>query len=271
MATVPGDYVLGTHDAEIVRLGLQHRVWRESMLAAWRRAGIRTSWRVVDVGAGPGYATLDLAEQVGPSGEVLAVERSSRFISIINQESRRRGLAQVRALEADLMEVPPPMGYDMTWCRWVASFASSVPRLLQWIRQALKPGGLAVFHEYADYGSWRFAPARPRLTEFVAAVMASWRATGGEPDVAPALIEALREERFRLRSVRPLVFAARPGEPTWEWPAGFVATNAARLRDLGRVSGEWAAEVVDELRAAEADAMSVMVTPLVLEVIAERV
>ncbi len=34
MATVPGDYVLGTHDAEIARLGLQHRVWRESMLAA---------------------------------------------------------------------------------------------------------------------------------------------------------------------------------------------------------------------------------------------
>ncbi len=80
------------------------------MLAAWRRAGIRTSWRVVDVGAGPGYATLDLAEQVGPPGEVLAVERSSRFISIINQESRRRGLAQVRALEADLMEVAPPLG-----------------------------------------------------------------------------------------------------------------------------------------------------------------
>jgi 16S rRNA C967 or C1407 C5-methylase (RsmB/RsmF family) len=108
VTTAGGDYVLGTHDGEIARLGLQQRVWRESMLAAWRRAGVGAGWRVVDVGAGPGYATWDLAELVGASGEVLAVERSERFISVIEGESRRRGLAQVRALKADLMESLPP-------------------------------------------------------------------------------------------------------------------------------------------------------------------
>ena len=35
------DYLLGTHDAEVQRLGLQHRVWRPRVLDAWRRAGIR--------------------------------------------------------------------------------------------------------------------------------------------------------------------------------------------------------------------------------------
>lgn len=270
MTAVRGDYVLGTHDAEVARLGLQHRVWRENMLAAFRRAGIRPGWRVVDVGAGPGYATWDLAELVGASGEVLAVERSGHFISVLDGESRRRRLVQVRAIQADLMEAPPPSGYDMTWCRWVASFAGSVPKLVQWISQALRPGGRAVFHEYADYGSWQFAPARSRLTEFVEEVMASWRAAGGEPNVAAALIEALGREGFRLHSVCPLIFATRPGELTWQWPTGFVATNAPRLQELGRVSKEWVAEVVSELRAAEADPASVMVTPLVLEVIAER-
>ena len=29
-----GDYVLGTHDAELTRLGLQHRAWRESVLGS---------------------------------------------------------------------------------------------------------------------------------------------------------------------------------------------------------------------------------------------
>ena len=270
MSTAGGDYVLGTHDGEVARLGLQHRVWREAMFAAWRRAGIRTGWRVVDVGAGPGYATLDLAELVGASGEVLAVERSERFVSVIERESRRRDLPQVRPLKADLMELSPPEGYDMTWCRWVASFTPSVPRLVEWIRGALRPGGTAVFHEYADYASWRYLPSRPRLTEFVAAIMSSWRSAGGEPDVAPAVIDCLGRSGFRLKSVRPLIFTTRPGELTWEWPAAFIATNPARLQELGLVSPAWVAELQRELRAAEADPMSVMVTPLVLEVIAER-
>lgn len=270
MTTERGDYVLGTHGEEVRRLGLQHRVWRRCARAAWRRAGLRPGWRVVDVGAGPGWATWDLAEAVGPHGAVLAVERAGQFLPVLEAERRRRGLEQVTTRDADLMESAPPGGHDMAWCRWVASFVTSVPTLVRWVHGALRPGGTAVFHEYADYGSWRFAPPRPRLAEFVAAVMESWRAAGGEPDVAPALVGALAREGFRLRSVRPLVFAARPGGRTWQWPASFVETNAERLLGLGRVSPDWAAEVVAELKAAEADPASVMVTPLVLEVIAER-
>jgi SAM-dependent methyltransferase len=240
------------------------------MLAAWRRAGLRPGWRVVDVGAGPGHATWELAEAVGAAGEVLAIERSAQFVAVIEEVRRRRELPQVRALAADLMELAPPAGYDMAWCRWVASFTASVPALVRWIHRALRPGGVAVFHEYADYGTWRWSPPRPRLVAFVDEVMASWRSAGGEPNVAPSLIAALRQEGFRLRSVRPLIFATRPGELTWRWPAGFVGTNAARLQELGRVSEEWAAGVREELEEAEADPMSVMVTPLVLEVIAER-
>ena len=34
------DYVLGTHDEEMARLGLQHEVWRAAVLDCWKRAGI---------------------------------------------------------------------------------------------------------------------------------------------------------------------------------------------------------------------------------------
>jgi hypothetical protein len=34
------DYVLGTHEEELARLGLQHRVWRPVGLDCWQRAGI---------------------------------------------------------------------------------------------------------------------------------------------------------------------------------------------------------------------------------------
>ena len=79
MAT-EGDYLLGTHEEELARLGLQHRVWRAVALDCWQRAGITVGKRVLDVGAGPGYAAIDLAEIVGPTGEVVALERSQNFI-----------------------------------------------------------------------------------------------------------------------------------------------------------------------------------------------
>src|SRR5438128_8977916 len=103
-------YVLGTHDEELVRLGLQHRVWRPVALACWQRAAVTVGKRVLDVGAGPGYATVDLAEIVGPTGEVVAVERSRNFIHAMEAVCRDRSLTNVRIHELDLMQDELPKG-----------------------------------------------------------------------------------------------------------------------------------------------------------------
>src|SRR2546430_16373111 len=84
------DYVLGTHDQELERLGVQHEAWRPVVLDCWKNAGVTSGSRVLDVGAGPGYATVDLAEIVGPSGKVVAVERSTNFVSAIRRTIEKR-------------------------------------------------------------------------------------------------------------------------------------------------------------------------------------
>ena len=119
------DYVLGTHEEELARLGLQHRVWRPVALDCWQQAGITVGKRVLDVGAGPGYAAIDLAEIVGPAGEVVALERSRNFINAFQEMMRTRSLANVRIHEIDLMtDDLPACDYDFAWCRWVVSFVS---------------------------------------------------------------------------------------------------------------------------------------------------
>lgn len=267
------DYVLGTHDEEIARLGLQHRVWRQQVLAAWQRAGIKTGSRVLDVGAGPGFATRDLAEIVGPEGRVAAVERSGRFAAAARARCAGAG-APVEVHELDLMPDPIPVaaaeGYDFAWCRWVASFVASPATLCSRISSALRPGGRVVFHEYLNYGTWSYLPGRPRLREFVQHVMASWRASGGEPDIAGALPALLAAENVQIIEARPLVFAARPNEGFWSWPAAFIEVNLARMQELGRVDAAWAEAARAELRAAGADPASLVITPMVLELIAEK-
>src|SRR5437868_14425596 len=98
------DYVLGTHEEELARLGLQHRVWRSVALDCWQRAGITVGKRVLDVGAGPGYAAIDLAEIVGPSGEVVAFERSQNFIRAMETTCHTRSLANVKIHELDVRQ-----------------------------------------------------------------------------------------------------------------------------------------------------------------------
>lgn len=265
------DYILGTHDAEIERLGLQHRVWRPAMLECWQRAGIAAGARVLDVGAGPGFATLDLAELVGQTGRVVAVERSARFAAAAEARRRHAGLENVQLHELDLMTADlPATGMDFAWCRWVASFVSNPDLLVARIARALRPGGRAIFHEYADYATWRLAPARPRFTEFVQQVMTSWRDAGGEPDIALALPRLLPAHGLQLRETRPLVFCTQPGDFIWEWPASFIEINLARQLALGRVDAAWVEAVRREFREASADPQTRMITPLVLEVIAGK-
>src|ERR1041384_2392030 len=95
-------YVLGTHDVEIDRLALQHRVWRPRALDAWRRAGFTQRQVLMDVGCGPGEATVDLAEITGPNGRVIAIDKSERFLHVLETRKQQRALPHIENYRRDL-------------------------------------------------------------------------------------------------------------------------------------------------------------------------
>jgi SAM-dependent methyltransferase len=265
------DYVLGTHDEEIARLGTQHQVWRPYMLDAWIRAGLTRGSRMVDFGAGPGYATCDAAEIVGRHGHVTAIERSPAFLDHARQEITRREISWVNLVAADLIADDLALtGFDLAWCRWVASFVSEPGMLLRRIADSLRVGAHAVFHEYLDYSTWRVIPASRRLEGFVQSVMSSWRASGGEPNIAASLVSQMGRVGMHVIEVRPLIFSIRPAHFAWAWPASFIASNSHRLVELNRMTREDANALQSEWRAIEQNPDAITITPLVLEIIAEK-
>ena len=265
------DYVLGTHDEELARLGLQHRVWRPVVLDCWRKAGITAGSRVLDVGAGPGYATADLAEIVGPDGEVVALERSDKFVRAMKETCRARSLTNVKIHELDLMTGDLPKGdYDFSWCRWVLSFVSNPALLIEKLSGVLRQRSVAIFHEYGHYETWRFSPPLPSHLRFRQHVIETWRESGGEPDSAPALPALLSQNGFVIRSATPQIFCIRPTDPMWQWPATFIEIYLPRLQEMGRIDQKFADEVRADLASAEKNPNSLMITPLVLEIVAEK-
>jgi SAM-dependent methyltransferase len=265
------DYVLGTHDDEIARLELQHRVWRPRALDAWRRAGFTVGQTLLDVGCGPGNATLDLAEIVGPAGRVAAIDRSRRFLDALEESRRRREIGHIETFELDLDEAElPAIAADGAWSRWVFAFVTRPRDLLARVRAALKPGGVLVMHEYCDYSTWRVAPRSEEMEEFVRIVMKSWRATGGEPDIGLDLPRWLEELGFEIRSLTPIMDVITPSSFVWQWPKAFIDVGLRRLIDLGHITSDQARAVVRAFATREADPRTLMITPAVLEVIAVR-
>ena len=264
-------YVIGTHDAEIERLGLQHRVWRPSVLEFWRLAGLTDSMTVIDAGAGPGYAAADLAEIVGDTGRVLAVERSHRFVSALQARAKAYGIANIAAVESDLLDYAwPTEAADRIWCRWVLAFVSDPAKVLRGMLKALKPGGALMLHEYYDYASWHIAPRSAEFEAYVAKIIASWRASGGEPDIGLALPRLLSNMGLEIELVRPVVFAAHPGDFVWQWPTTFARSNAHVMAENGTIPRAEAERIGTILTQYEADPASLVITPGVLQIVARK-
>lgn len=265
------DYILGTHDAEIARLRLQHAVWRAQVLDCWHRAGIGPGQTVVDIGCGPGFASVDLAETVGSRGRVIGIERSPRFIAQAEALCAARGLDNVSFRQRDVMtDALDVADADAVWCRWLAIFLPDPGLLVRKMADAVRPGGRLVFHEYVHYETYQSAPSSTRLVEFVQQVMASWRESGGEPNVARELPRHLGDAGCRILSSRPISFSASPSDPLWRWPASFIEVNLQRLCELGRVDADWAGAVQADLQTLEQDPNALLITPMVLEIVAEK-
>ena len=265
------DYVLGTHEEELARLGLQHRVWRPVVLDCWQKAGITVGKHVLDLGAGPGYATVDLAEIVGPTGQIVALERSKNFIHAMGETCRARSLANVKIHELDLMtDELPKTDYDFAWCRWVLSFVSDPSSLIRKLSGVMPKRSIAIFHEYGHYETWHFLPRLTNQEKFREHVIETWRESGGEPDGAAGLPGLLSTNDFAIRSATPQIFCVRPNDYMWQWPATFIEIYLPRLMEMGRIDQNFADEVRGDLASAEANPNALMITPLVLEIVAEK-
>ncbi|MFL6595010.1 MAG: hypothetical protein ACJ8HQ_06160, partial [Chthoniobacterales bacterium] len=113
----------------------------------------------------------------------------------------------------------------------------------------------------------------PRLAaqeEFTRKIEESWRASGGDPDVALQLPPLLVDSGFTIKSTKPLIFSLRPTDEAWQWPATFIRSGRARLEELGFADREFATRLEREYAGIESNPNAIVLTPLVLEIIAEK-
>lgn len=98
--------------------------------------------RVLDVAAGAGDQTLDIARRVGPTGHVLATDISAAILEFAIANARQAGLQNVETKVADSENLGlSGAGFDAAICRLGLMFSLDPVKSLQEMRHAIKPGG----------------------------------------------------------------------------------------------------------------------------------
>jgi SAM-dependent methyltransferase len=256
------DYLLGTDASEEARLGFQHQVWASRTTALWDDAGFGLGQAVLDLGCGPGFASVDLARLVGPRGRVLAIDGAPRYLTALERMRDALGLPQIETRHADLNTLElEPESLDGAFARWVLCFLSDPGHAVAAVARALKPGGAFVVLDYYRYGLMALSPRSRALERVAAAVEESWRRAGGSLDVGGDVRKLF--ERHGLDCAPPTggPRAARPGTALWQWPRSFFRTYLPKLVEMGLVTTADAEEFERDFAERERDPGAFFLTP----------
>ncbi len=117
---------------------------RESTDAMLAMAEVGPGAHVLDIAAGAGDQTLDIAKRVGSTGSVLATDLSPAILAFAKEKARRAGYGNVETQAADGENLNiPDAGFDAAICRLGLMFFPDPGKGLREMFRALKPGGRA--------------------------------------------------------------------------------------------------------------------------------
>jgi ubiquinone/menaquinone biosynthesis C-methylase UbiE len=125
------------------------------------RPHVATGDTVVDLGCGPGFFTLPLAELVGPEGRVVAVDVQEGMLEIVRTRAEAAGLSSRIQSLLVTPDGPVPAGpADLALAFWVLHEAPDQRKFLQGAHDLLKPGGrLLLVEPIGHVSKARFAAA----------------------------------------------------------------------------------------------------------------
>ncbi|HST10172.1 MAG TPA: methyltransferase domain-containing protein [Terriglobales bacterium] len=142
------DYALGYTNAEHDRLIRQAVRIAPATERVFRASGIRRGDRVLELGSGVGDVAMLVAQLVGPSGEVVGVERDPDSIAKATARVTEAGLRNVTFVQNDVHKINSgDKLFDAVVGRFILMFLPDPLAMLRETLHLVRPGGVVAFQE----------------------------------------------------------------------------------------------------------------------------
>jgi 2-polyprenyl-3-methyl-5-hydroxy-6-metoxy-1,4-benzoquinol methylase len=232
VTTPPGRYPLRNADPEEeARLGTLQSLHDASTIRQFERLGVGPGWQCAELGAGAGSVARWLADAVGDSGSVTAIDRDT---TLLQQLAAR---PNVTVVEGDLMTMQFGSScFDLVHSRSVLMHLDDPDTVVEHVVPALRPGAVVLFEEAdgepaqrAESGSE--VPAAFREVMLPLAAQWTWARNLAARLVALGFTDVHDNVR------EDLLVGASPAAAFWRQTLTTIrpiVTDADRMESLGR-------------------------------------
>lgn len=166
------------------------------------KSGVRQGMTVVNVGALTGDTAFLIAERVGESGKVVAVESDPSCVAIARERASNQCFRNVAFECVDLEDLQIEMPADAVVGRFYLANARDPSAALSRAASLVRAGGAIVFQEW-DYRSLRTTHSRlPLYSGFIESAINALEQRGVRLDMGLNLIDTFVEAGLPVPSIR---------------------------------------------------------------------
>lgn len=231
------EYILTTSVTEEYRLKRQHDLWLYDTIEIWKEAKINQSHQILELGAGPGFSTLDLARYLGQEANVTAIELAENFAKIC--QNRLAEYKNVKVICDDLLKMNLPENhFDAIYGRWIFMFLPNLDQLIAKLVKSIRPGGKIIIQEYVDYDSMALYPINDDFQIIIKKIIKSFNDSGGNASVMQILPQLIEKNKMKINYFAPKSKIVRPIDPFWDWPTQFYASYLPTMATNGIITEE---------------------------------
>jgi len=259
----PNSYVIRGGIQGRERLRILARIMRPSTLNLFEQIRLQPGMTCLDVGCGGGDVTFEIARLVGPAGRVVGIDIDQTKIEMARREATELELSGVEFSVSEIGQSSGTAEFDVAYARFVLTHLGHPAEALAWMRDQLRPGGVAIIEDI-DFSGHFCHPDSASFRRYVELYTEVVQRNGADPHIGPRLPALLLDNGFQAVEMHVVQPAGIDGEVKLMAPIT-MENIADSVLAQNMAAGEEIDRIVDDLYAVAQDHRTVMSLPRVVQ------